>query len=187
MLVSLGQAEIEQTVAGDEVSTRRARFRSQPDQIRWLRQLVDEYRTSAAIRARARDIVFRQRLCRPKDQLCHALAIGGWVQEHITYVAELPETFQTPAATVALGYGDCDDHASLVASLLESIGIESRLLALRWAGMYRHIFAGACVPAGRGQLWVPLDTTLDRPIAWRTNPLALARERGLRQVEVFIA
>lgn len=210
MLVSFGAPSVEETVAGDEVSTRRARFRSQEDQICWLRQMVDEYRCSAAIRARARDIVFRQRLCRPKDPVCHALAIGSWVQEHVTYVAEIPETFQTPTTTVALGYGDCDDHASLVASLLEAIGIESRLVALRWGGgfqgqsllgsllaalgfqwdgrAYRHIYAGACIPMSGGRrLWLPLDTTLDRPVAWRTDPVALARERGLRNVEVFIA
>ena len=40
--------------------------------------------------------MFHEAGCQPKDKLAHALAIGEWVQKNITYVNELPETFQSP-------------------------------------------------------------------------------------------
>lgn len=186
MIVSFGAPTFERSLAGDRVSTRRARFRSQPDQIRFLRQMVNEYRGHYSIRARARDIVFRQGLCPPKDQLCHALAIGSWVQNNIVYVNELPEVFQTPTTTISTGYGDCDDFSSLICSLLEAVGVESELVGMEWGGTFQHIFPRAVLPYARPPQRLALDATLPTPIAMRTDPIAVARSRGSK-VRVFVA
>ncbi len=179
-------APVEETsIAGDRVAHRRAVFSSQRAAIDFLRDVVDQYRAAYAVRARARDIVFRQAQCRPRDQLCHAIAIGRWVQDNVTYVNELPEVFQTPTTTVATGYGDCDDFTVLICSLLESIGIASELVGLEWTEkdergrplkMFRHIFPRAIIPGMRAP--VPLDATLTTPIEQLTDPVKVARAMG---------
>jgi len=186
-----GPARVERTVAGDVVSTRRVRFSSQEDQIRFLRGLVEESRELAAIRARARDIVFRLYNCPPRQECEYALAIGDWVQRSITYVREMPEVFQTPTATIALAYGDCDDHTAVVCSLLEAIGIESELVGMAWnidgETTFNHIFPRAVVSFGLERpLRIPLDTTLQRPVRSMTDPILLAHERRLRNLRVFV-
>lgn len=188
MIVSFGAASVRGSAAtGDTVSERTVRFGSQAEQIIWLRRMVDQYRAVHAIRARARDIVFRQRGCEPKDKVGQALAIGAWVQDTITYVEEMPETFQTPTTTVAMGYGDCDDFSTLIASLLESIGIESELVGMEWDGHFRHIFPRAVVRGRTGPaVLIPLDATLSISIYEVTDPIRLAQERG-DKVRIFVA
>lgn len=184
-LVHLAAPQTERTVAGDVVTTRRGVWRTQADQIHFLRDVVDHFRGSASIRARARDIVFRLNNCPPRNEAAYSIAIGRWVQQNITYVRERPEVFQDPSTTIAMGYGDCDDTAPLVASLLEAVGVESELIGLEWEAppgspvrrAFQHIY-----PAARIQSrWrIPLDTTLQRPIEQMTDPIRLAQERGLR-------
>ena len=174
MIVSFGTPQIERSQQGAVVSQRVIRCKSQEDQIRFLRQVIDEYSQLYAIRARARDIVFRQELQPPKDKVGQALAIGRWVQNTITYVEENPEVFQTPTTTIAEGYGDCDDFSPLIGSLLESIGIASELVGMEWdrggSREFQHIFAAARID---GRV-LPLDATLSAPIDHRVDPIAVA-------------
>lgn len=184
-----GAAQSERTLAGDVVTTRRVHFRSQGEQIEFLRQMVDEYRGHAGIRARARDIVFRQANCPARDEVAYALAIGRWVQANVTYVRELPEEFATPVHTLLTRYGDCDDFASVTAALIESLGIESELVGMSWEtpadpqGAFGHIFTRAVV---RGQR-IPLDATLEFPIEALTDPIEVGRQRRLPGLRILVA
>jgi len=175
-------------LAGDVVTTRKVSFASQKEQVDYLRSVVNQYRGVYAIRARARDIVFRQRMCAPKDKRAQALAIGSWVQDNITYVEELPETFQTPTSTVAQGYGDCDDYVQLICSLLESIGIDSELVALQWPAedgeYFRHIYAVACFAEKGREVCLPLDATLGLSVYDLTDPIRIAQLAG-RKLTVY--
>jgi transglutaminase-like putative cysteine protease len=180
------------THVGDVVITQRASFTSQEHQIRYLRELVNVYRGHPAIRARARDIIFRLDHCSPRNEVEYAIALARWVQQNITYCKEMPEVFQTPPATVALGYGDCDDHVTLLASLVESVGIETEIIGLEWDApkgspvprAFQHIFSTA-LPMGR-RFRLPLDTTLVRPMEDLTDPLKIGRDAGLR-LRIFVA
>lgn len=186
------------TFQGAEVEQSRIAFASQRDQIRFLRKMVEHFRTHPDIRARARDIVFRCGLQLPRDQRGHALTIGQWVQDRITYVGELPETFQSPITTIAEGYGDCDDMAVLVGALCESVGIPTELVGMEWVttnprtltelvasvgipqtwlGLedVRHIYARAVLPNGAA---VPLDATLPYPVVDEVSPINLAERIG---------
>jgi transglutaminase-like putative cysteine protease len=188
-----GAVESTRTLAGDVVTTRHARFRTQEDQILFLRELVDTYRGHAGIRARARDIVFREYHCEPRNEIQYALAIGNWVQANITYVRELPEEFSTPVHTLLTRFGDCDDFACTTGTLCESIGIESELVGMAWETPtgpggkmvmgFGHIFARAIVHGVR----VPLDATLEFPIEDMTDPIAVGRERGLPGLKILVA
>ncbi|MCD6461959.1 MAG: hypothetical protein J7L61_04375 [Thermoplasmata archaeon] len=54
----------------------------------------------------------------------HLAAAFGHVKEHIRYVPDLPgeDNWLSPGETLALGEGDCEDHALLLASIVESLG-----------------------------------------------------------------
>jgi transglutaminase-like putative cysteine protease len=193
-------------IDGLPVTMRRAQFDSQAEQIGFLRKLVTAYRSTHTISALARDIVFRQASCPPKKKGAHALAVAGWVQRNVTYVNEGEETFQTPLATLRFGYGDCDDLTTLIASLVESLGIPCELVALGWAererlfgrpvaagwanvlptATYRHIFPRAVISSAGQVLRVPLDATLDQPVEWRTDPVALAASRGVKPTTLVL-
>jgi transglutaminase-like putative cysteine protease len=182
-------AQRERTIAGDVVTTRRARFESQADQIEFLRELVDEYRGHAGIRARARDIVFRVANSQPRNEIAYAIAIGTWVQANVTYVRELPEEFQTPVYTLLSRCGDCDDHANTIAALIESIGITSELVGLSWetpadpGGAFGHIWCRAVINGQR----VPLDSTLEHPIELLTDPITVAQQLRLPGLRTLVA
>lgn len=189
-MIFWGAPRVDTGLAGDIVTTRKVSFGSQEEQIRYLRQVVDQYRGNYAIRARARDIAFRQRGCLPKDKRAQALAIASWVQDNITYVEERPETFQTPTSTVAQGYGDCDDFVQLIGAMLESIGIESQLVALQWPeggdSYYRHIFPRAVFSEGGRLVLLPLDATLGRSVYDQVDPIQIAQQTGKRPLTVFV-
>jgi transglutaminase-like putative cysteine protease len=160
-------------------------------QVLYLRQQVNAGRAEPEIRELARDIVFRQAGLAERQPFAHALALARWVQTNITYVNELPEVFQTPLATLDTRYGDCDDQAVLLASLLESVGIPAFLFSIGWseppAPELEHIYVVADV-GGPGQMdLVPLDTTLRTDIRQRQrDPMAEVQARG-QQVRLFVA
>lgn len=161
----------------------RLTFPNQAAQVVWLRRMVDHYRGDPLIRAKAHQIVFELAGCKPRDRLCHCFAIARWVQDNITYVNEGIETFQSPVETLSSRYGDCDDFTTLIASLIESVGIPCQVVALEWDGEYRHIFPRAVLAgqgAGGAPLEVPLDATLTGgPVgAPLKNPIAILAARG---------
>lgn len=162
------------------VKVRRMKFESQAAQVLFLRQMAMVYRTNQLIREKAIDIVFNWAKCPAKNRFCQAVAIARWVQLNIRYVNEPVETFQSPVRTLTLRAGDCDDHAELVNTLLESIAIPSEFAALWWAGQYRHIYPRALIPQGRGKppRRLHLDTTLKTDVRKLVNPIAIAIQRG---------
>jgi transglutaminase-like putative cysteine protease len=186
-----GPELLEETIAGDVVGQRVGVFRSQEDQIHYLRQLVSEATPLASIRARARDIVFRVHNAPQRNHAAYAVAIAKWVQSNIQYVNESPEVFQDPPTTLAMGYADCDDMVTLVCALVESLGIETQIVGMEWehpnGRAFQHIYPRAVIPMAGGQKWyVPLDTTLQRPIENLTDPIRLAMELG-HDLRVVIA
>lgn len=94
-----------------------------------------------------------------KDYRAEAHAIFDWVKRNIRYVRDVHgvETIQTPQRTLSQGSGDCDDHSTLLAALLLSIGHPVRFVALGFkGGPYAHVICETKL----GNLWVPLDTTV---------------------------
>ncbi len=198
-------------IDGGGVTVRHVQFNSQREEVEFLRELVNAYRCAYHVHALARDIVFRQHQVAAKDKLRQALTIAAWVQREITYVNEGAETYQTPLHTVRLTYGDCDDFATLTASLIESLGIPAELVAMgwnpppsghglpfgraiegAWAAVFkgkqlRHIFCRAVITGpGKQVRRVPLDATLDRPVSFQTDPIAMASSQGLQVHTVIL-
>lgn len=100
-----------------------------------------------------------------KDHVGEARALFGFVRDRIRYVRDPYnlEALQTPAATLTLKTGDCDDKTILLGSLLLAIGMPVVLVAGGYArDRYQHVWL-------RGQVmgrWLPMDPTEPRPMGW---------------------
>lgn len=164
----------ERSLEGEKATTRRIVFDSQAEQAWFLRCMVDEYRGMLALRQVAKAIAFDKYGAPPKHHLAQALALADWVQKNIEYVNEGTEIFQTPPRTLRVGFGDCDDHTTLLATLLECLGIPAQIVVLWWERGYRHVYPRALVQLGGRRRWVALDTTLSTPVGQLRNPLVIA-------------
>ena len=115
-------------------------------------------------------VAFARRLvqhCPNKDYVCEARAIFDWIQANIRFTRDPNnvELLQGPEVTLRsdVRCGDCDDHVILLQSLLQAIGIPTRvvLVASQNAApnMYNHIFTEALLPVNGQDTWVAMDTT----------------------------
>lgn len=127
--------------------------------VKWVR----EYRVSPRVRQQALAIVGRVPQKRWIDE---AEAVRRWVASNIRYTRDVAgvETLQTPDVTLRLRHGDCDDHAMLVAALLESIGAETRMVAIgAEPGQFDHVYAEVLIP---GMGWLSAETTEPVSLGW---------------------
>lgn len=92
------------------------------------------------------------------SDICQAKAAFLFVRDRFTYVSEQDEYVQSPREMMSTHGGDCDDHAVLLANLLQGIGIYTEFVHVP-----RHVFIKAYIPeAPRGYVtdgWVYLDPT----------------------------
>ncbi len=90
-----------------------------------------------------------------------------WVKQRIRYVADPREveTISTPAATLRMQSGDCDDMAVLTASLLEAIGHATKFVAYGFAsGPYSHVVTETKL----AESWLTLDPTVPKStVGWK--------------------
>lgn len=94
-----------------------------------------------------------------KDWVGEINAVQNWVRNNIRYTLDPydVETLQTPAVTLTEKHGDCDDHAILVAALLNAIGHPARFRAVSVIGDSRlcHVYAETKIGNG----WHSVETT----------------------------
>lgn len=154
-------------------------FKDLDEELRFLRRMVNRYRAVPAIRELATTIIGNAGVpMREKKQ--QALAIGEWVRDNVYYVHELPERFAYPDETLRSKHGDCDDFTTLIASLLESIGIPAVMVVMKVDGRWSHIFPAARMPSGL----LPLDAT--NRFGIDVNPIEHAKTRG-KSVSIKLA
>jgi transglutaminase-like putative cysteine protease len=144
--------------------------------IRTMRRLVNAGKVSPVIRQTALNLV---RLNAPKDTDGEVRDLFEFVRDRIRYVGDVHavETVATPEATLALEAGDCDDKATLLASLLESIGIETRFVIAGYnpdAPTFEHVYLAAFRPDGS---FINLDPSEDVSAGWAApEPVILYME-----------
>ena len=105
-----------------------------------MREFVRRYKKIPEIRKRGADLIAH---VPQKDFAGEASALHNFVRDHIRYMRDINgvETVQTPDATLRFGYGDCDDKATLLATLLEATGHPTRFVAIgRSPGRFEHVF-----------------------------------------------
>lgn len=144
-----------------------------------MRALVNEWRVNPQIINAARSIVFNEPA---KDELAEARALFKFVQQRIRYVRDVRdvETLATPLATLETRSGDCDDHATLLATLLEAIGFETRfvLTSYQSTDAFEHVYLATLVNRGECPVWMFADTTERGPFGWHAeDPILFYVER----------
>jgi transglutaminase-like putative cysteine protease len=109
--------------------------------------------------------IFRNSAVPPRKWLREIGALQAFVQRNIRYQKDPDglELVQTPEATLMLGYGDCDDQATLLASLLLSSGHPCKFTAVGFGG---NSFSHVLVEAKAGERWIPAETIIPRPLGW---------------------
>lgn len=134
-----------------------------------MRGLVHRGSREIEVRAAAIEVI-RSAGVRPHDHLGEVEALFRFVRDRVHFVNDIAgvETLQGPRATLSIGAGDCDDKATLLASLLGTIGIPSSFKVvganLRSPGRFSHVYLVAHV-GGRN---IPLDPTYaGTPPGWQ--------------------
>lgn len=126
-----------------------------------MRQVVRRYRKDANVHRFAKSLV--QHLP-GKAFADEARTLAMWVRNNIRYVRDVNEveTLSTPDQVLATRSGDCDDQATLLATLLESIGHPTRFVAIGMSpnGPFQHVYVETKI----GTAWVPLETTENWPL-----------------------
>lgn len=104
-----------------------------------------------------------------KDYLSEIKAIQEYVRDSVRYVRDINgmETLASPAKTLKMMQGDCDDKALLAASLLEAIGHPTRFVAVgRVPNEYEHVLIETKINGGASEKWLPVETTEPVPVGW---------------------
>ncbi|NPA52693.1 MAG: hypothetical protein GXO22_07340 [Aquificae bacterium] len=127
------------------------------EEIDLLKNIVADAKKNPFFRQLATQII-NSFPCQHKNYDCYVYAVAKWVRDNIKYIKDITgyETLQTPENTLAISGGDCDDHAILVATLLNAIGIKTAFKIVGKDGKYKHIYVIAITP--KGKKWV-VDTT----------------------------
>lgn len=133
-----------------------------------MKRLVTEYKGNPEIRDKAvaltagipRDIRTGLPDRRNFDNI--ASKIYDWMKKNIAYVRDPDEIewLQTPLKTLDVGYGDCDDQATLAGALLGSIGVPTRFKVVKADPNNRSRYSHVYLEYRANGEWKPFDTTL---------------------------
>lgn len=140
-----------------------------------MRALVREYRVDPNIRARTITLL---RLTPEKDAPSEIRVIFEFVRDHVRYVSDVHEieTVSTPDKTLMLLAGDCDDKATLLATMLESVGYPTRFVVTGYAtpNVFEHVYVEVMLPDGS---FISLDPSEPYGVGWAApNPIAYYAE-----------
>lgn len=107
----------------------------------------------------------------PRQWFQEIRALHEFVRDEIRYLRDPVgiERVATPEATLEIAQGDCDDKATLLAALLDSIGHPSRFVAVAFdSNGFSHVLVETKIAhTGNDRKdWLPLETIIDRPAGW---------------------
>lgn len=123
-----------------------------------LRKIVNHYGSDPAVRAAA---IYQLKGLGNDDQMGQATRLHAFVRDNVTYVGDpLEGEFVTSPYQLLAGiangqqvFGDCDDHAVLLSSMLQSLGLNSMVVAVKLGDEYDHAVSIANI---KGK-WIILD------------------------------
>lgn len=135
----------------------------------------------------AREVLSRKHkgewLVDEKDYRGEATALFNEIKKRVRYTWDPLDydAFQTPAKTLELQTGDCDDYTSLLAACLRTVGIEvrTRIVETTGAGTWSHIYLMAKVQDG----WMSLDLSVKEPAGWEVPDAMVVRKKDFMIVE----
>lgn len=109
--------------------------------------------------------VFKNSGLRARDWIGEAQALQRFVQNCIRYVRDPDgvELVQTPEVTLKLRTGDCDDQATLLASMLKATGHPAKFVAV---GINGGPFSHVLVETKINSKWIAAETILKKHFGW---------------------
>lgn len=128
-----------------------------------MQHIVADYKTDSYIVGLARGII---ESVPPKEYAAEARAIFDYVRANIRYTQDVDgvEYVQSPLITLQTGHGDCDDQATLLATLLAAVGKKTRFVAAGFnGGDIEHVWTEVKIK----DRWFAADTTEDYDFGWR--------------------
>lgn len=139
------------------------------------------------IYALAREVLTRKcgdEWCLPeKDHKAEVTALFNEVRKRVRYTWDPTDydAFQTPAKTLQLRAGDCDDYVSLLGALCRSVGhkVRSRIVQTQGSDTWNHIYLAVNI---NGQ-WMPLDPSVKQPAGWEVPQNLVIRKQDFDVVE----
>ena len=137
--------------------------------LRVMKRLAREGKKNLTVRNTAMSLT---QGCGQKDYACEVRTLHAFVRDQIRYIGDIAgvETVQAPEVTLQLRAGDCDDKATLIMAMLESIGHPCRFRAIGFSpDVYEHVYVETKI----GAQWVPLETTEPVNVGWQPNPRAI--------------
>lgn len=142
-----------------------------------MRKIARERSTHPKIRQLAMNIL-QQAGVEGHDFIDEAVALGTFVQQNVRYVRDPNgvEQLHDPIFIIdriakGTAYGDCDDQALLLSTMLLAIGAQPYYVIVRYrqpSGPYNHIYTAVYDRNWRGaEKRIPLDTIIrDRPMGF---------------------
>lgn len=123
--------------------------------LRLMRGLVERYKTDPRIIQTAATLLFTTP---ERIERAEVSALFEFVRDHIRYVRDVHgvETLANPVLTLARQIGDCDDQATLLATLCEAVGYPSRFVAAAYHSEdFEHVFVQIFADGN----WIDADPT----------------------------
>jgi len=144
--------------------------------VRLMRRLVDDAVTDPAMLNLAVSII---NFAPHMDQLAEVDALFGYVLGHIKYVRDIAgvETIADPRTTAARRVGDCDDKATLLATLFEAVGYPTRFVMAGYKSesQFEHVYLSVLVNG----TWLDADATVFEGLGYAPpDAKILWHERG---------
>lgn len=139
--------------------------------LRAMKKLVKAGKVDPLVRLNAAKLVAD---IRPQKSYAEMIRrIHAFVRDQIAYLPDIRnvETLHPASFILQHKYGDCDDKSVLVASMLESIGFATKLVAVGTApNTCTHVY----VEVKLGRHWVAVECTENVPLGW-TPPGVMCR------------
>jgi len=140
--------------------------------VKWIRDYISQGKNDVALRNLVLDIVSG---CGSRDTSCEIKKIHDWIRKNIKFRRDPVdrELLQWASVTVELQAGDCDDFTILESSMLQTIGIPTRIVLLsgRQDQVWEHIF----LEAFNDKDWISLDASMNYEVGREYQP-ATARK-----------
>lgn len=143
--------------------------------VRVMRRYVDDFKRDPRIIQAAVSIIYG---VPEKDELSEARALFEYVRDYVRYVRDVTgiETLADPVTTLARMVGDCDDQTTLLATLMESVGYETRFVL---AGYSSRAFEHVYMQVLAGGAWISCDPIEHNEFGWAPpDPVVIDYERN---------
>jgi transglutaminase-like putative cysteine protease len=143
--------------------------------IKMMRRLVNAAKVDPRMIQATTNVIFNTP---EKDDLAEATSLFEYVRDYIRYTKDVNgvEVISPPWTVLQRMVGDCDDKATLLATMFEIAGLPTRFVIAGYSapGFFEHVYLQVYLFGS----WFDADPTEPQPLGYSPpNPVALDFER----------